>query len=73
MIEKEKVRHIADLAKLNIKEDEMVKYQEQLTDILCEVDKILQVNISEENIMISPSDNQNCFCEDVIKPHLDRK
>ena len=33
MIKEDKVKHIADLAKLNIKDEEMAKYQIQLTDI----------------------------------------
>ena len=69
MISEDKVKHIADLAKLNIKEEEMVKYQAQLTDILSEIDKILKVDI-EGNIMISPTNNKNCFSEDTVENHL---
>ena len=42
MISKEKVNHIANLAKLDIKDGEMEIYQKQLTDILTEIDKILK-------------------------------
>ena len=73
MIKEDKVKHIADLAKLNIKDEEMAKYQIQLTDILSEIDKILKVDIQEEEIMITPSTNQNCFSEDVPKPHLPKE
>lgn len=73
MINEEKVKHIADLAKLNIKDEEMAKYQIQLTDILSEIDKILKVDIKEEEIMISPSTNQNCFSEDIPEPHLSKE
>ena len=72
MIDKEKVKHIADLAKLNISDEEMKKYQQQLTDILIEIDKILKVDISNEKIMISPSDNKNCYSEDVIESHISK-
>ena len=73
MIEKEKVKHIADLAKINISEEEYRKYQQQLTDILMEIDKILEVDIKEENIMISPTDNSNCYSEDVVLNHISRE
>ena len=73
MIKEDKVKHIADLAKLNIKDEEMAKYQIQLTDILSEIDKILKVDIKEEEIMISPSANQNVFDEDKIEQHLPKE
>lgn len=73
MIEKEKVKHIADLAKINIKEEEYPKYQQQLTDILQEIDKILEVDIKEENIMITPTENSNCYSEDVVSNHISRE
>ena len=73
MIKEDKVKHIADLAKLNIKDEEMTKYQIQLTDILSEIDKILKVDIKEEEIMISPSTNQNVFDEDKIEQHLPKE
>ena len=72
MIDEEKVRHIADLAKLNIEDDEMSKYQKQLTDILTEIDKILKVDIKNEDIMISSSDNRNVYSLDVIENHISK-
>ena len=72
MISEEKVKHIANLAKLNVTEEEMNKYQKQLTDILTEIDKILKVDITNDEIMISPSDNRNCYSEDVIESHISK-
>ncbi len=72
MISEDKVKHIADLAKLNISDSEMSKYQQQLTDILTEIDKILKVDIINDEIMISPSDNKNMYSEDVIESHISK-
>lgn len=72
MISEEKVKHIADLAKLNVTSEEMSKYQQQLTDILTEIDKILKVDIKNEEIMISPSNNRNCYSEDIIESHISK-
>ena len=72
MISEEQVKHIADLAKLNIREDEMEKYQKQLSDILTEIEKIVEVDIEEDEIMISPSDNKNNYSQDVVEEHIDR-
>ena len=73
MISKEKVDHIATLARLNIKEEEYSKYQVQLNDILTEIDKIIDVEIKEDSIMISPSYNHNCFSSDEIENHISRQ
>ena len=67
-ITKEKLMDILD-----IKEEEMEKYQQQLTDIMQEINKIEEVEIPIEDIMISPSDNKNMYSEDVIENHISRK
>ena len=72
MIEKEQVKHIADLAKLSIKDEEMEKYQKQLTDILTEIDKIIEVEIDNKDIMISPTENKNVYSDDVIETHISK-
>lgn len=73
MINEEQVKHIADLAKLNIKDEEMEKYKKQLTDILTEIEKIVEVDIDNEEIMISPTDNKNCYTEDIIEQHISKE
>jgi aspartyl-tRNA(Asn)/glutamyl-tRNA(Gln) amidotransferase subunit C len=65
-LNREKVLHVADLAKLSLTEDEIKKYQEQLTNILGEIDKINKVEIDTDEIMISPSNNKNVFSEDEV-------
>lgn len=72
MITEEKVNHIADLAKLNVKEEEMEKYKKQLSDILTEIEKIVDVEIKDENIMISPTTNKNCYNDDIIENHISK-
>lgn len=73
MINEEQVKHIADLAKLNIKNEEIQKYQKQLSDIMTEIDKIVEVDIENDDIMISPTDNKNCYSEDVVENHISRE
>jgi len=73
MIEKDKVKHIADLAKINISEEEYPKYQQQLYDILSEIEKIQEVEITEEEIMISPIENRNCYKDDIILNHISKE
>lgn len=73
MISEEQVKHIANLAKLNIKDEEMSKYQKQLSDILTEIEKIVEVAIEEDEIMISPSDNKNNYSEDIAEQHISKE
>lgn len=65
------VNHVIDLAKL--KENDIDRYKSQLNDILTEIDKILDVDINESDIMISPSDNVNRYNDDVVCGVIDKK
>ena len=73
MINEEQVKHIAKLAKLNIKEDELEKYKKQLSDIMSEIDKIIGVDITNEQIMISPTDNKDNYSDDVVENHISKE
>jgi len=73
MINKEKVEHIAKLARLSIDEQEIPKYEQQLGDILTEIEKIVSVPIGNEEIMISPTKNENCYREDIIGTHINKE
>ena len=72
MIEKDNVEHIAYLAKIKIEDNEIEKYQRQLTDILTEVEKIVNVEIDSDKIMISPSINKDKYESDIIGTHISR-
>lgn len=65
------VNHVIDLARL--KENDIDRYKSQLNDILTEIDKILDVDINESDIMISPSDNVNRYNDDVVCGVIDKK
>lgn len=65
------IKHVVDLARL--KELDLDRYKVQLNDILSEIDKILDVDIKEKEIMISPSENMNCYHEDEPDEMIDKK
>lgn len=65
MLTKEEVLHVADLAKININEDEIEKYEKQLNDILKEMQRINEVNIEDNDILISPTLNKNVYRKDI--------
>ena len=58
------VRHVANLAKLNVLEDEVSLYQEHLSGVLDEIEMITKLEINDDTkIMISPSENINEYSE----------
>ncbi len=72
MIQIEEVNHIANLAKLKINKEEVNKYQHQLTDILKEIEKIIDLKIPDSDIMISPINFTNRYEDDVIGVHISK-
>ena len=61
---KEEVLHVANLARINVTEEEIKKYQIGLKQILDELNRINEVN-ADEDILISPTLNNNVYREDV--------
>lgn len=61
---KEEVLHVAHLARINVSDEDIEKYKVQLKQILNEIERINEVNASDD-ILISPTDNKNVYREDV--------
>ena len=70
---KEEVLHVADLARIEIDEDELEMYQVKLKQILNEIEKINDVNINDNNILITPTENECILREDKVKEMLEAK
>lgn len=70
MLEDKDVLHVASLAKLTLKEDEIEIYKRELNAIWNDVSKINDMKIDKEDILISPTINQNKMrndeCDDMI-------
>ena len=74
MLDKEKIDHVANLAKLYVSDEEYEKYGKQLYDILSEIEKIKSVDISNLNdLMISPCTDINKFRNDQIGASLKKE
>ncbi len=71
-ISKEQVKHIAMLARIELNENEIELYQEQLSKILDYVEKLNEIDTTQ----IEPTSHvislSNVFREDKIKPWLSR-
>ena len=72
-LDREKVLHVASLAKLRIEEDEIPKYVKELKDLMAEVDRIQDVQIDDDEILICPTENRNVYNDDTIGSMLTRE
>ncbi len=66
-VSKEEILHIANLASLNIKEEEIEKYRENLQEILQFAEVVNQVNVEELAETIGEENKFNAFRKDEIK------
>jgi len=65
MISKEKVKHIAKLARLALSEKEIEKYQKELSKILEYIEKLKEVDVSGIEPVFHPLKIKNVMREDV--------
>jgi aspartyl-tRNA(Asn)/glutamyl-tRNA(Gln) amidotransferase subunit C len=65
MISKEKVKHIAKLARLALSEKEVEKYQKELSKILEYIEKLKEVDVSGIEPVFHPLKIKNVMREDV--------
>lgn len=72
-LDRETVLHVASLAKLHLTEEEIEKYSYQLKDIMDEMDKILNFNVDDEEILIAPCTNEDTYNKDEIGNMLTRE
>ncbi len=73
MLDKEEVLHVAHLARIEITEEELEKYQKDLKILFDEIDKIKDLDDFDEDIMISPCENSfdiNSNMHEVDKDNL---
>lgn len=69
-VDKETVEKIAHLSRLELKNEELDKMQNDLSNILDWVDKLNELETDKIEPLISMSDNKNIMREDVIKEHI---
>jgi aspartyl-tRNA(Asn)/glutamyl-tRNA(Gln) amidotransferase subunit C len=67
------VEHIAELAKLKFKEEELEKFTDHLNEILAYVEKLNELNTTNVEPLAHPVEGSNVFREDEVKPSLDRE
>ncbi len=55
---REEVLHVANLARIEIDEEELAMYQVKLKQLLNEIEKINEVGSYDEEMLISPTENK---------------
>ena len=69
-VDKETVEKMAHLSRLELKNDELEKMQNDLSNILDWADKLNELDTDSIEPVISMSDNKNIMREDVTKEHI---
>ena len=69
-ITKEEVLHVARLARLELSDDEVAKFQEQLSDILEAVSKVSELDLSDVPPTSHPLEVVNVWEDDEPRPCL---
>ena len=72
-VSKEEILHIANLANLNIKEEEIEKYKTNLEEILNFANIVNNAPIDGLNETITENDSYNVFRKDEVKKFEDRE
>lgn len=61
---KEEVLHVAHLARIAVTENEIEKYQKDLKKLLDEVDKIKEIEVEDNNLLVTPVSYQSTLRND---------
>ena len=69
-ITKEEVLHVARLARLELSDDDVAKFQEQLSDILEAVSKVSELDLADIPPTAHPLEIANAWAEDVPRDCL---
>jgi aspartyl-tRNA(Asn)/glutamyl-tRNA(Gln) amidotransferase subunit C len=69
-ITKEEVLHVARLARLELTDDEVVKFQGQLSAIIDAISKVSELDLSDVPPTAHPLEIANNWAEDVPRPSL---
>jgi aspartyl-tRNA(Asn)/glutamyl-tRNA(Gln) amidotransferase subunit C len=69
-ISREEVLHVARLARLELTDDEVTRFQEQLSAILEAVSTVSELDLSDVPPTAHPLEIQNAWAEDEPRPSL---
>ena len=71
-IDREQLLHVAHLARLELRDDEVERLESQLNDILAAVSKVSELDLSDVPPTSHPLDLVNVLADDEPRPSLPR-
>ena len=69
----DEVKHVARLANLKLKNDEVKKFQKQLSDTISYVEKLKKLNTQNVSPTSQVTGLENIFREDRVKPSMSQE
>ena len=70
-LSREEVLHVANLARINLDEEEIERFRVQLKKLIDDIDKIKDVKDYDEDLLISPVEHNASLREDTEGEMLD--
>lgn len=61
---KEEVLHVAHLARIKVTDDEIEKYQRDLKKLLDDVDKIKDIEVESNELLVTPVEHESILRKD---------
>ena len=61
---KEEVLHVAHLARIKVTDEELEKYQIELKKLLDEVDKIKDIEVTSDELLVTPVNHESVLRKD---------
>lgn len=72
-VTRKEVEHIADLARLQLNENELEEYTLQLNKILEYVEKLNELDTKNVKPLSHPIEGENVFRQDIVQPSVDKE
>jgi len=64
------VRHVANLARLHLNDEQVERYRDQLSNVLLYVTKISELDVRDVEPLAHPIEMTNRLDEDEVPPHV---
>lgn len=72
-LDKEVVRHVAEVARLKLSEKEIEEFLPQLKEVLDAFSKLDEIDVKDEKSSFQPIEIKNAMREDEVKPCLSQE
>ena len=71
MLTREEVLHVSHLAKIKVEDDEFEKYQKDLGKLLADVEKIKDIEVDSDELLVTPVEHETILRNDNDTRNID--